>query len=203
MSIKTKLSLAALCVAAMASGSVSALTNVGNGTIAINGTIGAATCTVAPSVTSITVPKLDPVVLGGTANATEVGRQSMSFDFKDCNAAGNTMTVKLSRDVAPPTGTGGGLFRGGFTYTGGTATDSATGPIHYQAVRTFNGTNTPIKVDGTADASHDVDISGVADKSSFQIPYDFVIAKAPSNGVHPSLYAGSYSANVAFEISYP
>ncbi|EGB2812088.1 hypothetical protein H7D82_004472 [Salmonella enterica] len=202
MSIKTKLSLAALCVATMASGSVSALTNVGNGTVGINGTIGVATCTVAPSVTSVTIPQLDPVVLASTANGTEVARQSMTFDFKDCNAAGNAMTIKLSRDVAPPTGTGAGLFKGGFSYNGGAATDSATGPIAYQAVRTFNGT-TINKIDGTDDTTHSVDISGVADKSAFQVPYDFVISKAPYNGVHPSQYAGNYTANVAFEISYP
>ena len=203
MSIKTKFSLAALCVAVLASASASALTNVGTGNITINGTIGTTTCTVAPSLTTITFPQLSPTTIAGSALATELARQSFQMDFKDCNAAGNVMTVKFARDVAPPNGVGGGLFKGGFTYTGGVSTDSTKGPLAYKLIQKFNGASVQPKLDNTADSSHDVDISGATNKSSFAIPYDIVIEKAPASGVHPSTYAGNYSANMTYEISYP
>lgn len=198
MSYKANLSLIALCM--LASGVASAATSVGTGTLAVSGSIGTATCTVTPSLTAIAVTKLDPAALSSAAVNTELFSKDVTFAFTDCTAAGNSMTIKFTRDVAPPTGTGGVLFAGGFTYVGGTSTDSTKAPLFYRMTNAKG--NMPL--DGTtASSNNDFDISTVADKSSFSIPVQFKVFKAASNaGSLPAMYAGTYSANIAYAIEY-
>ncbi|ECA4785276.1 hypothetical protein ELQ57_22630 [Salmonella enterica subsp. enterica serovar Teko] len=184
----------------MGSGAASAATEVGRGTINISGSIGAATCSVAPSKTSITVPVLAPTAITSAALAAELYKETFNFDFSDCGNIGNTLDFEVLRDVAPPTGTGGVNFSGGFTYTGGTVTDSQTAPLIYK-VKGPNGM-LPL-ITGITAASTNVDISGVTDKSSFSLPMEVTINKAPSNGVHPSNYTGNYTASLAWSITYP
>lgn len=204
MSYKAKLSLAALCM--LASGVASAATDVGSGSLTVNGTIGASTCTVAPSVSSITVPLLNPTAITAAAVDSEMFSKTVNFDFTDCTAAGNTMIIKMSRDVTPPTGTTGGdigaLYTGGFTYTGGTSTDSTKGPLYYKIM---NG-NKSLRLDSatnTGDPNNSFDISSVTDKNSFSLPVDFKIYKAPVSSDAASMFAGAYVGNVAWSIEYP
>lgn len=197
MSFKTKLSLAALCL--MASGVAAAATSVGTGTVAITGSIGTATCTVTPSTNAITVPQLNPTTLSSTALNTELNSQTITFDFKDCQGAGDSMTIRFERSDAPPTGTGGGAFAGGFKY--GSSADSAKGPVYY---RLFTGTKQfPLDSTITSHANNEHDISKVADKSSFTIPIDFKVFKAPYNNLSPSSFIGTYSGSASWTIEYP
>lgn len=198
MSYKANLSLIALCM--LASGVASAATSVGTGTLAVSGSINASTCTVTPSLTAIAVTKLDPAAISSAAVNSELFSKDVTFAFTDCTAAGNTMTIKFTRDVAAPTGTGSVIFSAGFTYAGGTSTDSTKAPLYYRMVNAKG--NMPL--DGTtASPNNDYDISKVADKSSFSLPVQFKIYKAPFNtGSFPAMYAGTYSANIAYAIEY-
>ncbi|MBB1199195.1 hypothetical protein EGM70_02600 [Enterobacteriaceae bacterium 89] len=200
MSFKNKLSLAALCAAAMVSGSAVAATEVGKGTIAVAGTIGAATCSVTASKSSLTIPKLTPTQISGATLNAELNKQELTLDFKDCAAVGDTLNIAMVRDVAPPTGTAAQAYSAGFTYTGGTSTDSTKAPLYYK-VKGPSGL-LPLTTGVTA-SSMDIDISSVTDKDSFSLPVELTIHKAPASGTHPSLFAGSYAGNVAWTIEYP
>lgn len=200
MSFKTKLSLAALCL--MASGVAAAATSVGTGTVAITGSIGTATCTVTPSTNAITVPQFNPTTLATTAVNTELNRQTINFDFKDCQGAGNTMSMKFERSDEAPGSTPSQLFAGGFKYTGGTSTDSAKGPLYYRMIA--GTSNLPLDPSvGITDGNNQHDISKVTDKGAFTIPVDFTMFKAAFNGTNPSAYTGTYSGSVSWTIEYP
>ncbi|WP_426708073.1 hypothetical protein [Enterobacter cloacae complex sp. 280C5] len=199
MAFKNKLSLGLICAAAMCSGAASAA-EVGRGTINIAGTIGPATCTVAPSKTSITVPHLTPAVIVNASLAAELYKDTFNFDFANCGNIGNTFEFEVTRNVAPPTGTGGANYSGGFTYSGGNATDIATGPVFYKV----DGPNGALPmVTGITAPSKTVDISGITDKSSFSLPMAITVHKAPANSVHPAEYNGNFSASLAWSITYP
>ncbi|HEY2453098.1 MAG TPA: hypothetical protein VGI71_10805 [Scandinavium sp.] len=200
MSFNNKISLAAICVAAMISGSAMAATNVGTGTVTVNGTIGAATCTVVPSKTTLTVPAMSPTTIQGSSLNAELNTQSFTFNMSDCGSVGDVLNISVLRDVAPPTGTGSQAYSGGFTYAGGAATASATGPIYYK-IKHDQGM-LPLTTGVTA-GSTNYDISTVADKSSFTIPMTVGVYRAPANGVHTTQYSGTYAANIGWTIAYP
>lgn len=188
-----KISLLALCITSF-SGMVSAA-EVGRGTISMTGIIGAATCSVAPSASTIAIPALDAVVITGAAADTELNKQSITLDFTACGGI-NTLDVALTRDVTAPTGSDI-LTNAGFTYTGGTSTDSNTGPLYYN----IKSNASSFKLDGSA--GNTIDITGVADKTAFTVPVDITVNKAADNGVPASQYAGTYTASVTYDITYP
>ncbi|EJH1049863.1 hypothetical protein NCL56_004238 [Salmonella enterica] len=196
MSLKTKLSLAAICL--MASGVVAAATPVGNGTLTINGTISASTCTVAPSKTSLTVPNLVPANIDAAAHNAELYKDTVSFDFKDCGAAGNTIVMKLTRDVSAPAGAGGSgaLKKAGFSYSNGA--DSQYSPLYYQM--TPSSTANFFMLDGSG---NNIDISSVQDKGAFSIPVDLVVKTAVSTGVDTGDYVGNFTAAPTWSVEYP
>ncbi|ECI3511745.1 type 1 fimbrial protein [Salmonella enterica subsp. diarizonae] len=196
MSLKTNLSLAAICL--MASGVAAAATSVGNGTLTINGTINASTCTVVPSKTSLTVPNLVPTNIDAASNDAELYKDTVSFDFKDCGAAGNTMVMKLVRDVEAPDGAGGAnaLKKAGFNYSNGT--QSQYSPLYYQL--TPSSTSNFFMLDGTG---NNIDISAIQDKGAFSIPVDLIVKKAANVGIDSGRYVGSFTAAPTWSVEYP
>ncbi|EAX3650557.1 hypothetical protein ACOJMV_003659 [Salmonella enterica] len=197
MSLKTNLSLVAICL--MASGVAAAATSVGNGTLTINGTINASTCTVVPSKTSLTVPNLVPGNINAAAHGAELYKDTFSFDFKDCGAVGDTMVMKLTRDVNPSAGAGGpgALKKAGFTYGNSGNTDTA--PLYYQMAP--SATTNFFMLDGTG---NNIDISTVQDKGAFSIPVDLIVSKS-NNGADSEAgkYVGNFTAAPTWSVEYP
>jgi type 1 fimbria pilin len=200
MSFKNKLSLAALCVAAMASGSAAAATEVGKGTLSVSGTIGTATCTVSASKSALTIPQFTPAQLHAATVNSELNKQELTLNFQNCSAVGDTLSMFTLRGTEPPANTSGTNYSGGFTYSGGTSTDSTKAPLYYK-VKGPNGL-LPLTA-GITGSSQSLDISQVTDKDSFSLPVEFLVHKAPASGVHPSQFAGSYAGSVAWTIEYP
>lgn len=174
---------------------MAAAAQVGGGTVTMSGSIAAATCSVTASANQIIIPGLDSADIIAAAANDALSTESISFDFTDCHGIGNTLEVAMTRDVLAPTGVDTAATNAGFNYTGGVSTDSATGPLYFNV----NSNAKSLNLDGT---TNNVDITGF-NLAAFSLPLDFVINKAPDNGVSASQYAGSYNASVTYSISYP
>lgn len=191
MSLKSKLSLAALCLAA--SGMASAATTVGTGSVTLTGTIGAATCTVATSSPSIAFANVN----GNSWNANDVlDTKNFTFDFKDCGSLPNNLDIYFSSAHGAPTGTGGAKYKGGFNYSAA-GVDQAAGPLAFQVK---NGAGNVQGMEAGM-PKHAIDLTSIANKDGFSLPYSVELQKA--NATALSGYNGTYSGSFGWTIEYP
>lgn len=200
MSKKLSLSLAAMCVAALTSGVANAATNIGKGTISMNGSISSATCTVAPSATSFTFPALTTTAINAiTASNTKIVDLPLTFDFKDCGVLGNTVEFSMTRGAVGPGIAATNAWVGGFSYSGGASTDATKAPIGF---RVGNGQGKYFQLDGAVGANNNIDITAVADKSAFSLPATVEVFR-PDASLSAAGYTGTYSGSFQYAIAYP